>query len=418
MTTVATHLECDDCHARYGLLDPVNTCRQCGGLLDTVYDLERLRRQLDVEAVLRRPNTVWRWGELLPLVDDAHLVSLGEGGAPLLACEQAGEAIGLSRLAAKNDAMNPTASFKDRSFTTAVSKARELGVRLGFTYTSGNAGASFAAYMAKARIPSVVLVKDWATREKIAMIRIYGCRTVILSYDSFAEVTRMLEEAVKRLGIYQFVLFINPYRHEGYKSYAYELWAELGRRVPDWVIQPVSNGGGLYGLWKGFHELKALGLVDRLPRLVACQPATSPPIVRAFEAGKAVAEKYGDPRASIAQSIGSDAPIGGGRRILRALADTRGQAVAVTDSAMLEAMALLGRDGLFVEPSSAITVAAAKLLATKGIIAPDDQVVCILTGSGLKQPDVVDRVFPQGLERIHARIEELELLLATTRGEG
>ena len=124
------------------------------------------------------------------------------------------------------------------------------------------------------------------------------------------------------------------------------------------------------------------------------------------------------PRASIAQSIGSDAPIGGGRRILRALADSRGQAVAITDSAMLEAMALLGRDGLFVEPSSAITVAAAKLLATKGIIAPDNQVVCILTGSGLKQPDIVDQVFPQALKRIHARIEELEPLLATTRAEG
>ncbi|OGC00163.1 MAG: hypothetical protein A3G35_16150 [candidate division NC10 bacterium RIFCSPLOWO2_12_FULL_66_18] len=418
MTTAATHLECDDCRARYGLLDPVNTCRGCGGLLDAVYDLEGLRQRLDLDAVLRRPNTVWRWRELLPLVDDNHRVTLGEGGSPLLMCERVGEAIGLRRLAAKNDAMNPTASFKDRSFTISVSKAKELGVRLGFTYTSGNAGASFAAYMAKARIPSVVLVKDWATREKIAMIRIYGCRTVILSYDSFAEVTRMLEEAVKRLGIYQFVLFINPYRHEGYKSYAYELWNDLGRRVPDWVIQPVSNGGGLYGLWKGFRELKALGLADRLPRLVACQPTASPPIVRAFEAGKTVAERFGDPRASIAQSIGSDAPIGGGRRILRALADTRGRAVAATDSAMLEAMALLGRDGLFVEPSSAITVAAAKQLASEGIIGPEDRVVCILTGSGLKQPAAVDQVFPQGLEHIHARIEELEPLLLPTGGEG
>jgi len=169
-----TNLKCDDCEAEYSHMKKINVCTNCSGLLEACYDHKKMKREMDLDEIRKRKNDIWRWRELLPVVDESHIVTLGEGATPLLKCVHAADIVGIKNYYVKNDTLNPTASFKDRSFSVAVSKAKEISVKLGLAYTSGNAGASFAAYMARAGMDSVVLVREWATREKIGMIKIYG----------------------------------------------------------------------------------------------------------------------------------------------------------------------------------------------------------------------------------------------------
>jgi len=392
-------------------MDMINTCINCGGLLDAYYDYEKMKKEMFFEKTRTRRRDLWRWRELLPITDESNIVTLGEGGTPLSRCDHISEILGIKNYYVKNDTVNPTGSFKDRSFSVAVSKAKELGVKFGLTYTSGNAGASFAAYMARAGIDAVILVKEWAAREKIGMIKIYGQKMVKLDFDSFSEVTGMLDQVKKNLGVYQFGVFINPFRHEGNKTYAYEIWEDLDGKIPDILIHPVSHGGGIYGAYKGFKELMALGLTSRLPRMIAAQPAESSPIVKAFDEGKIEAEPFGNPKGTIAQSIGTDAPIGRGKRILKCLLDSGGCAVAVSDEEMLMAMKWLGREGIFAEPSAAISVAAAKKLIEKGIIKENETCVSVVTGSGLKQVEASYLAMGEELKMIRAQYDELERLI-------
>ena len=403
-----TNLICDDCEAEYSHMKKINVCTNCSGLLEACYDHQKMKREIDLDEIRKRKNDVWRWKELLPVIDESHIVTLGEGATPLLKCAHVADIVGIKNDYVKNDTLNPTASFKDRSFSVAVSKAKEISVKLGLAYTSGNAGASFAAYMARAGMDSVVLVREWATREKIGMIKIYGHKMTKLAFDSFSKVATMLQQAEKKLGVYQFGIFTNPFRHEGNKTYAYEMWEDMEGGIPDVMIHPVSHGGGIYGAYKGFKDLMALGLTDRLPRMVAAQPVSSAPIVKAFNEGKKEAERSGNPKGTIAQSIGSDAPIGKGKRILRCLSDSAGCAVAISDEEMLDAMKWLGKDGIFAEPSAAISVAAAKKLVESGQVDSGETVVSVVTGSGLKQTQASYLAMGEELGTIQARYEELE----------
>lgn len=391
----ALGLRCDDCARDFPLDRPLNTCPECGGLLDVQYDLEGIKRTFDPEAVIRRPATVWRWKEFLPVAHERHIVTLGEGGTPLHHCPRLAETLGVRECWVKDETQSPTGSLKDRTFTVAVSKAVELGVRRVVTFTSGNAGASLAAYAAKAGLEALILANEWATTEKLAMLQVYGHPVVKLRWSSFQEVTGMMEAAIRDLGLYQFVNFLNPFRHEGGKSYAYEISLDLGWRVPDRLIQPVGTGGGVYGAWKGYRELKAIGLVDRLPKMTGVQPEAAAPVCVAFQRGERVAGRHGDPSRTIAQSIAGDSVIQGGKRVLDVLYDSGGYGETVTDDEIREGIVLLGREGIFGEPAGGAVVAAARKLARKGIIDPEERIVLVVTGSGLKQPHAVEGFFPE-----------------------
>jgi threonine synthase len=408
----ATHYVCDECASSFDLHQPLNTCPNCGGLLETQYDLERLRRHADRGRIAARPRSIWRWHEFLPVHDEDAVVSMGEGDTPLMPSAYAGPKLGLSRLYFKNDTLMPTGSFKDRGFSLALSFALRLGIRQGITYSSGNAGSSFAAYAARAGFRAAVLVEYTASPLKKAMIALYGADTVTLEFDSMTEITAMLEEAVRELGLYQFVNFINPIRHEAMKTYAYEICEALGWRAPDVMVHPVGTGGGIWGAWKGFRELGELGWIDRLPRMAAVQPAATAPIPRAFRQRAPRAERHGDPAATIAQSIAADAPIQGGKRVLRAIYESGGFAEEVTDEQIIEAMQWLGREGILAEPASASSLAAVMKAARLGVIGPDDCVVCVITGTGMKQPAVVQEAAPKSPWRIHAEIGELKQWLS------
>lgn len=388
-TTCATGLKCDDCGTEYPLSERVNTCPSCGGLLDVTYDLPAMSRDDLITSLAGRSLTVWRWREFLPIQDPANIVSLGEGYSPLLKCEQIGGSLGLPDLFVKNDSVSPTGSLKDRSFAIAVSKAKELGVSQAFTYSSGNAGISLAAYASRARMKAVVAVNAWASAQKILMMQALGAEVIKLDWDSFEQVDKALASLRGKLRLYEFVNFVNPFRHEGQKTYAYEICEQLGWQVPDYMIHPIGTGGGIFATWKGFNELKRVGVIKKTPRMIGVQPAACAPLVDAFLRGSREAVPTGDAKATIAQSIASDMPFDRGRRPLRAVYESDGAMVAVTDEQIVASILMLGQEGIYSEPAGAATIAGAQMLVRQGVIEPGATVVCVVTGSGLKQPDVL-----------------------------
>jgi threonine synthase len=376
---------CDRCGARSGLDRPQNLCQDCGGLLEVGYDLRQIPADLRERAAQSRGTGIWRWRDLLPVDPATEPVSLGEGDTPLLAARGLAEHLGLRRLWLKNDALMPTGSFKDRGFSLAVTAARQLGLRRAFTYSSGNAGASLAAYALRAGMDAAILVEYLASPVKVAAIRAYGGRVISLRFRSSGEIFSALR-AIDGKAPYSFVNFINPLRHEAMKTYAYEICEALGWRAPDVMLHPVGTGGGLYGAWKGFGELRELGWINHAPKMIGVQPAACAPIVKAVQRGDAVALPDGDPSATIAQSMACDAPIHRGERVLRAIRESGGTAIAVSDRQLTEAMRLLGREGILAEPSAAAPLAALIEGLRSGAISPGSEAVCVITGSGLKQP--------------------------------
>lgn len=399
--SLATGLRCDD-HGHAVPLDrPATVCPACGSLLEIDYDLDRAPADLFRRAAGARPTGIWRWRALLPLPADAAAVTLGEGDTPLLPAPGLARRLGVGRLWLKNDTLMPTGSFKDRGFALAVSMARHYGLTCGFTYSSGNAGASFAAYAAKAGMRATVFVESSANETKVAAISLYGARVYRLHYDTSKQIFAVLDE-LARQGEYSFVNFVNPVRHEAMKTYAYEIVEQLGGAVPDVMVHPVGTGGGLWGAWKGFRELRDLGIVDRVPRMIGVQPAVCAPLVAAFHSGRGSSCTVGDAEATVAQSIAGDSLIHGGRRLLRALRDSGGCAVGVTEDDIGQAMRLLGREAVAAEPSAAASLAALLGAREAGVIDPGESVVVVVTGSALKQPGALTGLAPQPLGDVRA----------------
>ncbi|MDX3234359.1 threonine synthase [Streptomyces sp. ME03-5709C] len=403
-------LRCDDCGREVPTDQPQTLCPHCEGLLEFHYDLGGDARATVLRAAGTRRG-LWRWSPLLPVDPSTAPVTLGEGDSPLLEMPALGASLGVPGLRVKNDAMMPTGSFKDRGFAVAVTAARAQGMRDGFTYSSGNAGASFAAYAARAGLRATVFVEAAANETKVAAISLLGARVYRLHYDSSDEIFAALQSMARR-GAHSFVNFINPVRHEAMKTYAYEICEELGWEVPDVMVHPVGTGGGLWGAWKGFLELRELGLIDRVPRMIGVQPAVCAPLVEAFDNGRAGAVRSGDANATIAQSIAGDSLIQGGRRLLRAIRDSGGAAVAVSEDEIAEAVRALGRHAVAAEPSAAASLAGVAAARRSGVIGPHDHVVAVVTGSALKQPAAMQRLAPAPLGDVRADADDWAGLLA------
>lgn len=409
MKSYAVSFLCDKCGKEIPLRQPVNLCPACGGLLETQYDLPAMRRDNALYKTEDKDASIWRYRPLLPPLQEKNIISLGEGGTPLTKSVVIGPMLGMEHLYFKNDTLMPTGSFKDRGFSLAVSYAKEIGVRRGFTYSSGNAGASFSAYSSRGNFDALVLVEYQASDVKKSMLTFYGVTAVELYFDDFSQITQMLDYGVQELGLYQFVNFINPVRHEAMKTYAYEIHQQLGR-VPDYMLHPVGTGGGLWGTWKGFQELSALGVTNSLPKMIAVQPEEVCWIKQAFDQDKSTGCAYGDGTKTIAQSISGNAPIQDGSRLLACVRDSGGGAEGVSDAAILEAMRLLAREGIAAEPSSAAAVAAYIKRVQSGLIRQDETAVCVITGTALKQPGAVIKAAGKSLESIHATGSQLKEL--------
>ena len=404
-------LACPKCQRQVSPADHQFFCAECGTILDVQVDLSHLSADFQDKLLRRQDSTIWKWHEFFPVEDLSCIVSLGEGYTPLVHTEALTRATGLERLYIKNDTLLPTGSLKDRSNSVGISKGKELGVSTAAVVSTGNAAASVAAYAAVAGMQAIVIISASTSPQKVAQAAIYGARIIPVE-GSFDHVAGICRAAVEEFGWYD-CLSSNPYRLEGKKSYAFETWEQLDGEVPDWMCHCTAGGAGVVAAYKGFRELKGLGWVEKLPRMVAAQADACAPVVRAFERG---ADEVSPVEAgeTIADSIrvGNPSPLA-----MRALWDARasgGAAVGVTDDEIRSVQSLLARTaGIFGEPGGVVSVAAALKLKSQGKIRADDLVVCTVSGHGLKQVGVLDpsrwvsRPIPPTVDALRSRLKEL-----------
>jgi threonine synthase len=347
------------------------------------YDLAPLKGAIRSDTFDRR-GSLWRFRALLPV--SGTPVTLGEGATPLLALQRLGRRLGLSRLYAKDETRNPTWSFKDRLATVAVTHAVANGAGVITVSSTGNHGAATAAYAARARRPCVVFTTAGVPSTMKRLMLAYGA--AVVACPDLATRWWLMRRCVERFGWYPTSGFVeppigsNPFGIEGYKTIAYEIADDLGWQAPDAVVVPADYSDGLFGIWKGFRDLDALGLIDKAPRMIAAEPHG--PLAHALERGLDAPE-----RVTAADSIAfSVAGTIGTYQGLVALKESKGAGSRITDEALLEAQRWLALDeGLFVEPSSATAVAASLQLRERGVLGENDSVVLVLTASGLKDPD-------------------------------
>ncbi|MDW5563153.1 MAG: threonine synthase [Methanomassiliicoccus sp.] len=388
--------------------DPfVDSCPKCGGLLTIEMDLDEASgmRPYDLR---RRPMGVWRYAPFLP-VDPSKAVSLLEGGTPLYDCQDLRSKVGVKSVHVKYEGANPTGSFKDRGMTVGVTRAVELGCGTVGCASTGNTSASLSAYAAKAGRTCIVLLPSGKVAAgKLAQAMFYGAKVVMVdgNFDDALRVTRQLA----REGVLYLLNSINPFRPEGQKTVAFEIVDQLDFDVPDRIILPVGNAGNISAVHKAFTEWKALGWIDRIPKLTGIQAAGSAPLVRAFRAGRRDFEPEASPE-TLATAIRIGNPVSG-KKALKAIYDTGGCATDVTDEQILDAQKLLGRtEGVGVEPASAASIAGLIKLVDEGVVARDERVVCICTGNVLKDPDTVMRSCAEIL-KAKPTVEDVQRVIA------
>lgn len=344
---------------------------------------------------------MWRFRALLPVGPETRPVTLGEGDTPLSHAGNLARRLGLERLYIKVEGTNPSGSFKDRCASVALTKAVEQGVSAVAIASAGNAAASASAYAARAGIDCWVFVPVETPRERVVQVLLSGGRVLAVE-GSVNDCSDLVDRGAERFGWCPVTTAAskNLYQAEATRTLAFELWQQLGRTIPDWIVAPVGGGGLLSGIAKGWRELKEMGLTDRIPRLLAVQAQGCAPLVRAFQAGvdPDAIQPWGKPTSRVA-SIADPFPMDGSR-LLRAMRAHGGYACAVTDEQALAAESSFAlEEGLFVEPASATTLAAAKLLLMERRLGPEELIVLIATGVGFKDMGVA-----QGLVREAPRI--------------
>jgi threonine synthase len=378
-----THLSCTACGLRHEWSALQNLCTACQKPLFPVYDLPAAGRALTREALAKREKSLWRYREVLPLPLDVAPASLGEGGTPLLRSAHFGEELGLSSLWIKDEAQNPTQSFKARGMSVAVSMAKHLGASKLAVPTAGNAGGALAAYAARAGLEAHIFMPDDTPRANVIECRQLGAQVTLIDgliTDCGAEIAR--RKTVE--GWFDLSTLKEPYRVEGKKTLGYELAEQLGWQLPDVVLYPTGGGTGLIGMWKAFDEMEAMGWIgSKRPRMFSVQAEGCAPIVRALQAGAEHAEEF--PNAQTCAS-GLRVPKAiGDFLMLKILRASNGGAVSVEDEEMIRMTREVGRrEGIFVAPEGAACFAALRMLLSSGQISPDDQVVTFNTGSGIK----------------------------------
>ena len=384
-----THLECSvPCGAP--ALDPraIHHLCACGAPLLARYDLDKARAWSRDSLVGREPN-MWRYRELLPLFDGETPVTLGEGFTPLFHARALGATLGLDRLYIKDESLNPTNSFKARGQSAAITRAKYLGARTIALPTAGNAGNAASAYSAAAGMACEVFIPKDAKRPFVDECRLYGANVTLVD-GLITDAGRICAEKGGPLGWYDVSTLKEPYRIEGKKTMAYELAEQMNWEWPDWIIYPTGGGTGMVGMWKAFDEIERIGWVTstRRPRMVSVQAEHCAPIVRAFQQGTEKAQPW-EHASTLADGLRVPRAIGD-FLILRAVRQSGGTALTVTDREMVEGMLTIGRHaGVSAAPEGGAALAAIEKLVADGSIKPHDSVVLFNTGGALKYLDVI-----------------------------
>ena len=403
-------LKCVLCGAEYGVDEVRYVCPKHGdeGILDVVYDYDRVRRRLTPQALATDPiRTIWRYKPLLPVRSISPLPPLTVGWTPLYRVERLREQLSLPHLWVKDDGRQPTASFKDRASAVGIVKAIELGSEVICAASSGNAASSLAGLSASVGLQNVIFVPETAPQAKVAQLLIFGA-TVILVRGTYDQAFDLSLEASRLYGWYSRSTAYNPYMSEGKKTAALEICEQLNWRPPTHIFVGVGDGCIIGGLGKGVRDLLALGLIERAPRLIGVQAEGSRVLYEAWRSGSE--EIVPVVPTTLADSIAVGVPRDR-IKALRAVRDTGGEFVIVSDEEILEAMRTLGRlTGIFAEPAGAAPMAGLLKMLREGRLSPEDRLVVLVTGNGLK--DVSSAIKAAGTpHRIDPDVGDLKRLV-------
>jgi len=408
-----TYLECIACGEKYGEDEIIYSCRRCGDLLEVKYDYEVLKERLKESDWRSLPLSVWRYKPLMPVRETSKIVSLNEGGTGLHQCKRLAKLLGVKRLYVKNEGENPTGSFKDRGMTVGVTKALELEMKMVICASTGNTSASLAAYAAKAGLECIVLIPSGKIAYgKLTQAIIHGAKVVQIK-GNFDQALKIVLELSERHRKVYLLNSVNPFRIEGQKSLAYEICDQLEGEPPDKVIVPVGNAGNITAIWKGFSEFYKLNLISKLPQMIGIQAEGAAPIARAVKEGSNIIVPVDHPE-TVASAIRIGAPLSW-KKAIRAIRESKGTAETVTDQEILEAQRMLARhEGLFAEPASASSIAGLKKLLGLKRIDKNETIVCVVTGHGLKDPDIVMQTCKKPVE-IEAEIRPISDYLGLSK---
>ena len=369
---------CDQCNTTYRIEGLRYKC-DCGQPLQ----LKKTEGVFSTDRISGEDNTLWRYRGALPIADDASIISLGEGITPLISSDHPTHDHRL-----KLDFVCPTGSYKDRGAAVLLSKVKELGIQAVVEDSSGNAGAAIAAYSAKAGIDCTIYCPASTSKGKLAQISMYGAKLKLIEGNRAATTQAVLEAAETT---YYASHNWNPFFLEGTKTIAFEIAEQLGWQAPDHIICPIGFGSVYMGLWVGFGELQAQGIITEIPRLLGVQSAACCPVYKAYSENRSQIERAPQTYETLAEGITSEAPIRGDT-IMRALRETHG-AITIVDEAEIEiGIKALASKGIYVEPTSAVIVKAFDKFVESGVIRAGDITVSILTGSGLKATDKLMKI--------------------------
>ncbi len=396
------HLRCLSCHQTFPL-ETHSTCSRCGGVLSGEYDLKKT-----LFGSSRNPHGIWRYAEFFPPVNSKNIVSLGEGSTPLVEARRFSESFAKgSKIFCKLESTNPTGSFKDRIASLGLTLARGQEKKGVFTASSGNAAAAISAYSAHAGIGCLILIRDDATVTKLSQIAMYGPSILRVRnlYNTLEDLARALDYAQRSLPEWMnhFIwATYNPLFIDALKTIAYEIAFER-RLMPDYVFVPVAGGDLLYGIFKGFRELREMGIIERMPKLVAVQGKGAAPLVQSIERGYNHTMPIEPPARTIAGALrvtfGAD-------HALTAVKESQGFGVAVSDSQILQGQRRIAKlEGIFCETSAATTIAAITMAVQERKIDSNETSVAILTGIGFK--DYAAQVARQKLPPLVRSVESI-----------
>ncbi|MDR1637729.1 MAG: threonine synthase [Treponema sp.] len=391
---------CISCGAAYEAGEHTYTCQHCGGVLEILYDYDYIKSVFTKETLADRDFTMWRYRELLPIEEGSELTPLRIGGSPLYRAERLGKILGLKKLYIKDDGLNPTSSLKDRASAIAVVRAKQAGMDTVACSSTGNAASSLAGNAAAMGLRSFIFVPERAPAGKLVQLLMFGANLVSVK-GNYEDAFRLSAQAIEKWGWYNRNAAVNPYLSEGKKTVSLEIAEQLGAalsgsrlasgkpgpgfgkpefRVPDYVAVSVGDGCTIAGLWKGFKDLYAIGFTNKLPRLISVQAAGCCPVNRAIKSGKPLEPMEEN---TIADSIAVGTPRNG-EKAIRAIRESEGITVNVSDQEILASMRLLGSSGIFGEPAGATGLAGLRKAAEGGLIPEDALAVSVVTGNGLK----------------------------------
>lgn len=368
----------------------MRTCPGCGKVLFARYDLEAAGRALAPEGLDRRPATMWRYVEVMPVRRPENIVTLGEGLTPLMKAERLGRRFGLGNLYIKDESANPTGSFKARGLSAAVSRAKELGLTRLTMPSAGNAAGALSAYCAAAGMEANVFMPKDAPEANRVECAAYGARLTLVE-GFITDAGKVSAAAAAERGLFDVSTLREPYRAEGKKTMGYEIAEQMGWSLPDVIVYPTGGGTGIVGIWKAFDEMEQMGWLPRnvkRPRMVCVQAEGCAPLVRAYRAGREHADPFPDPR-TIASGLRVPAAIGD-YLVLRAVRRSGGTALTVTDDEMVTAVRDMAEyAGVFAAPEGGATLAGLKKLLEQGLVQRGERIVLLNTGSALKYMDVL-----------------------------